>query len=346
MDVRKEIVGLLAEISALDVDLLDAALELPPGDMGDYALPCFKLAKQLRKAPPAIAEDLAEKAQGKRDFLERVEAVGGYVNFFLNRPMYTADTIGRALDNGGFPEPKPEPRTETILLEYSSPNIAKPFHVGHAFTTLLGHSLARIHEHLGYPVVRLNHLGDYGTQFGKLISAYEHWGDEAELEKDPIGELSRIYVRFHQEEEKDPALSEEGRVHFRRLEEGEEKETRLWAHFRELSLREFERLYKRLGVTFDSYNGESFYSDRIPAVVAMLKEKGLLEESEGGHGGASGRTGPSAVHRPQVRRRDHLCVAGPGRRPLPEGDLRFPQERLCGRSAAVAAFPAGVLRAG
>ncbi len=281
MDVRSEIVDLLIRLTGLDPVQMSAALEVPPSDMGDFALPCFKLAKALRKAPAAIAADIAARAAGQLASLDRVEAVGGYVNFFLNQKNYTADTIRRTLEAGGRLGSSDIGSGKTVILEYSSPNIAKPFHVGHAFTTILGHSLARIYDHLGYPVVRMNHLGDYGTQFGKLISAYLRWGDEQALEAAPIDELFRIYVKFHKEAEEHPELEDEGRMYFRKLEEGSAKEVAIWQRFKDLSLREFDRLYKRLGVSFDNYNGESFYSDKIPAVVEMLQSKGILEESQG-----------------------------------------------------------------
>lgn len=284
MDAKSDIVYLLTQLTGLESSFIHTALEVPPAGMGDYALPCFKLAKSLRQAPQAIAADLAARA-AEPDRLpasvERIRADGGYVNFFLRQSVFTAATIRATLSVGGQIGVSNEGAGKTVLLEYSSPNIAKPFHVGHAFTTILGHSLARIFDHLGYSVVRMNHLGDYGTQFGKLIAAYLRWGDEQALEQDPIAELFRIYVLFHQEAASDPALEEEGRRHFRLLEEGAPREKEIWQRFRDLSLREFERVYRRLGVSFDNYNGESFYSDQIPAVVNMLRQKGLLEESEG-----------------------------------------------------------------
>ncbi|MBP7401029.1 MAG: arginine--tRNA ligase [Clostridia bacterium] len=284
MDARNDIIELLAHLTGLPEEQLNPALEIPPAGMGDYALPCFKLSKAMRKAPPAIAADIAGRAAAEGNLppsLDRIEAIGGYVNFFLRQGAYTAGVVRSALEAGPNLGCSDEGRGKPVVLEYSSPNIAKPFHVGHAFTTVIGHSLSRIYAHLGYPVIRMNHLGDYGTQFGKLISAYLRWGDEAALEAAPIDELFRIYVKFHKEAEEHPELEDEGRMYFRRLEEGSEREVSIWQRFKDLSLREFERLYRRLGVTFDNYNGESFYSDQIPAVVDMLREKGLLEESQG-----------------------------------------------------------------
>ena len=284
MDAKSEIVNLLAHLTGLEVAFLHSVVEVPPAGMGDYALPCFKLAKSLRQAPSIIAADLAERAADPALLpatVERIRADGGYVNFFLRQQVYTASVIRAILAGGEQIGASNEGAGKTVLLEYSSPNIAKPFHVGHAFTTILGHSLARIYDHLGYTVVRLNHLGDYGTQFGKLIAAYLRWGDEQALEEDPIAELFRIYVLFHQKATHDPTLEAEGRKHFRLLEEGAEREKAIWQRFRDLSLREFARVYRRLGVSFDNYNGESFYSDQIQTVVEMLRQKNLLEESDG-----------------------------------------------------------------
>ncbi|MBR4723712.1 MAG: arginine--tRNA ligase, partial [Clostridia bacterium] len=201
--------------------------------------------------------------------------------FFYNRTEFTKDIIESIVENGEDYGKSNCGEGKTVLVEYSSPNIAKPFHIGHLFTTALGHSLARIYDFLGYDVKRLNHLGDWGTQFGKLICAYKLWGDDEAIEKDAIGELLKIYVKFHEEAEKNPELETEAREHFKRLEDGEEEETRLWQKFRDLSLKEFKRVYDMLGVDFDSYNGESFYSDKMPEVVEILKEKNLLTESDG-----------------------------------------------------------------
>jgi arginyl-tRNA synthetase len=207
--------------------------------------------------------------------------VGGYLNFFLDRGVFVGTVVADTLAAGERLGASEEGAGKTVLVEFSSPNIAKPFHVGHAFTTILGQSLYKLYSHLGYPVVRMNHLGDYGTQFGKLIVAFERWGDEAALEADPIRELLRVYVRFHDEAKADPTMDDEARARFLALEEGRPAEMALWKRFRDLSLKEFARVYDRMGIAFDDYSGESFYSDRIPAVVAMLREKGLLEESEG-----------------------------------------------------------------
>ncbi len=282
MDVRTDIAGLLAGPTGLDPAAIRDLLETPPDSrMGDYAFPCFPLAKTMRKAPSAIAAALQDLIPAGVSWLDRTVAVGGYLNFYLDRPAFVRRQAEEARQAGDRFGASDEGRGRTIVVEFSSPNIAKPFHVGHAFSTALGQSLYRIHAHLGYHVVRMNHLGDYGTQFGKLISAYRRWGDEAALEAAPIAELLRIYVRFHEAAREDPALEDEARTLFRRLEDGAPEEIALWKRFRDLSLKEFGRVYDRLDVAFDNDNGESFYGPMIPAVVERLRERGLLEESEG-----------------------------------------------------------------
>ena len=271
----------ISELCGVETEQMLKLLETPPEQkLGDLAFPCFSLAKSMRKAPQLIAKELSEKfAEDK--YIEKAEAVGGYLNFFYNRAEFTKDVINAIFEKGENYGKSDLGKGKTVLVEYSSPNIAKPFHIGHLFTTALGHSLARIYEFLGYDVKRLNHLGDWGTQFGKLICAYKLWGDDAAMEKDAIGELLKIYVKFHEEAEKEPALEDTAREHFKRLEDGAEEETALWQKFRDLSLKEFEKVYDMLGVEFDSYNGESFYSDKMPEVVEILKEKNLLTESDG-----------------------------------------------------------------
>jgi len=282
MDYRAKIVHWLSGETGLAADKIDGWLEIPPQPtLGDYAFPCFQLAKTLRQAPPAIAARLAEQARAGLGEEVKAQAVQGYLNFFIDRQSYIGHVISRTLSAGDQLGASDEGAGQTVIVEFSSPNIAKPFHVGHAFTTILGHALYKIYDRLGYKVVRMNHLGDYGTQFGKLIVAYRLWGDEAALTHEPIRELLRIYIKFHDEAKLRPELETEARDAFRRLEAGEPAEKALWQHFRDLSLEEFSAVYQRLGVEFDNYNGESFYSDQIPAVVDMLRAKGLLIESNG-----------------------------------------------------------------
>lgn len=279
LDEIKEMISKRCDLSIHETELL---LETPPDQaMGDLALPCFRFAKTERKAPAQIAASLAEEFSRLSEDRFQVRASGPYVNFDLDRSRFARELFAEAYTNTEFAGKRDIGEQKTILIEFSSPNIAKHFHVGHAFTTFIGDSLARIYDYLGFNVVRLNHLGDYGTQFGKLISGWKRWGNEKALKENAINELMRVYVKFHAEAEKNPELDTEARDYFRRLESGEEEEVKLWKRFRDLSLEEFERLYERMNIRFDNYNGESFYSDRIPAVVEILRDKNLLVESEG-----------------------------------------------------------------
>lgn len=281
MDYKAYVTDRLAELTDLEKAVIENAVEIPPEEkMGDLAFPCFPLAKVLHKAPPIIAKELAEKFADDAA-LGKVEAVGGYVNFFYNRAEFEKNTIA-AINKAGYNWGASDiGHGKTVLVEYSSPNIAKPFHIGHLFSTAVGNSLARIYKHLGYDVQSLNHLGDWGTQFGKLISAYKRWGNKEVIDKDPINELLKIYVKFHEEAEKNPELEDEARDYFKLLEDGDEETTALWKYFREVSLVEYKKTYDKLGVTFDSYNGEAFYHDKMDEVVNILRDKGLLVESEG-----------------------------------------------------------------
>ena len=284
MDYKELIAGNISAVTGLEKDKVFELIEIPPRlDMGDFAFPCFTLAKTLRKAPPLIATELAANeaiTNGAKEEL-KAAAVGPYLNFKLDRKVLAKELITEIRGAGDTFGTEKIGEGKNVIVEFSSPNIAKPFHVGHAFTTILGESISNIYAKLGYNVIRFNHLGDYGTQFGKLITAWRLWGDEKAMEKDAIEELTRIYVKFHQEAKNDETLEDTARDNFRKLEEGNEEEVALWKMFRDLSLEVFEKTYSRLGVKFDNYNGESFYSSRIPAVVDLLRDKGLLEESEG-----------------------------------------------------------------
>jgi len=280
-DYKLEIAKEIQKKVNLDLDQIYSVIEIPPQtDMGDYAFPCFQLSKTLRKAPMQIAAELASAVQ-KLSFVKKIEQKGGFLNFFIDPASFIFEITEETIQKGEQIGSSEEGNGKTVLVEYSSPNIAKPFHIGHAFTTILGNALYRIYDHMGYTTVRLNHLGDYGTQFGKLISAYKRWGNEKDLEEQPIKELLRIYVKFHEEAKKDLSLEDEARMYFKNLEDGKDEEKGLWKRFRDLSLKEFSLIYDRLGVSFDDLNGESFYSDKIPEVVSMLKEKNLLVESDG-----------------------------------------------------------------
>lgn len=270
-----------SEIEDLTLEEITALIEVPPNkEMGDYAFPCFKLAKIFRKAPNAIAEDLAGKIQPTDD-INKIINLGGYVNFFVNKESLAKKVINQVLsekENYGKSE---FGKGKTVVVEFSSPNIAKPFHIGHVRTTVIGNALSKIYQSQGYHVEKLNHLGDYGTQFGKLIVAYKLWGDKQAVEKDPIKELLKLYIRFHDEAEVKPEMEDEAREWFTKLENGDQEAKDLWQWFRDESLKEFSRVYDLLDIDFDSYVGESFYSDKMPAVIEELKEKNLLVESDG-----------------------------------------------------------------
>lgn len=280
MDYKVKIAELIKQHVDLEVEAIEKLIEIPPKpEMGDYAFPCFQLSKVMRKAPNMIAEEL--KGLIDSEGFERIESLGPYLNFFVDKGVFAKNTLNKVLEEGENYGASNIGEGKTVCVEYSSPNIAKPFHVGHLFTTAIGNSLYKMFKKEGYNTVGLNHLGDWGTQFGKLISAYNRWVDEEALEKAPIDELLRIYVKFHEEAKKDPSLEDEARANFKALENGDAEATALWNRFRDLSLKEFERVYDILDVKFDSLNGEAFYNDKMDVVVDELKEKGLLVESNG-----------------------------------------------------------------
>ncbi|AFH61059.1 arginine--tRNA ligase [Paenibacillus caseinilyticus] len=272
---------LAGKFEGLDRETLADLIEYPPNpQMGDLSLPCFKLAKQLRKAPQAIAEELKAGWTGDES-VERVDAVAGYFNVYLNPAKFAAQVVGEVREKGDRYGSQNIGQGRNIVIDFSSPNIAKTFHIGHLRSTVIGNALYKIFEFLGYNSVGINHLGDWGTQFGKLIVAYKLWGDKDAVEADGIAELQRIYVKFHDEADKNPALDDEARAWFVKLEQGDAEATELWRWFVDISLKEFHKMYDLLGVTFDSYAGESFYNDKMAAVVEELKAKNLLEEDQG-----------------------------------------------------------------
>jgi arginyl-tRNA synthetase len=257
-------------------------IEIPANkDMGDYSLPCFKLAKELKKAPQMIANDIKEKLKINEEIVSKVEVVNGYLNFYIN-PLAIAGTVLQEFDakKESFGDSKIG-NNKTIVIDYSSPNIAKPFHIGHLRSTVIGNALYNIYKFLGYNVVGINHLGDYGTQFGKLIEGYKRWGNEYDIENNPIDELTKIYVRINNLCKEDESVLEECRNNFKKLEDGDKYCTELWQKFRDLSLKEFQKVYDLLDVHFDSLNGEAFYSDKMPEIVDILEKTGKLVESEG-----------------------------------------------------------------
>lgn len=282
--MKAQLIDILAEnIQEMEKEEIASALEIPKkSDMGDFAFPCFKLAKVYRKAPNMIAEDLTQKILEKNyDIFSKVENVGGYINFFFAKEQFAKQlvkTVG--VEDFGASH---EGEGKTICIDYSSPNVAKNFHVGHLRTTIIGNSLYKIYSKLGYHVERINHLGDWGTQFGKLIVAYKRWGSKEAVEKNGISELMKIYVKFHQEADKDDSLNDEARAWFVKMEQGDEEALSIWQWFKEISLVEYKRIYKLLGMEFDHYTGESFYRDKTQAVVDELNDKHLLVESDGAH---------------------------------------------------------------
>ncbi|PHV70614.1 arginine--tRNA ligase [Sporanaerobium hydrogeniformans] len=277
-----EIAKLLSnKIDYLNQDEIYNMLEIPTNtEMGDFAFPCFKLAKELRKAPPIIAKEIKESL-GESEIVERTENVNAYVNFFLNKMALVKSILSDVLEQKEYYGISQTKELGNIVIDYSSPNIAKPFHVGHLRSTVIGNSLYRIYEALGYKCVGVNHLGDWGTQFGKLIVAYKKYSSKEDVEEKGISELLRIYVLFHDEAKKYPEMEQEARDYFTKMENGDEEALALWNWFKSVSLKEFERVYDMLGVKFDSYNGEAFYNDKMSVVVKELEDKGLIEISEG-----------------------------------------------------------------
>lgn len=278
--MKNKIVSLIENnIDGLSAEDISALIEIPPKpELGDFAFPCFRLAKTMHKAPQAIATDI-KAAIGEVDFLDDIQVQGAYLNFFVNKETFVKAMVDAAIaeDFGASTVGS----GQTICIDYSSPNVAKNFHVGHLRTTIIGNALYKIYSKLGYQVVRINHLGDWGTQFGKLIVAYKAWGDEETVKRDGVAELMKLYVKFHEEAEKKPALNDEARAWFTKMEHGDEEALGIWQWFKDISLIEYKRTYELLGVDFDYYMGESFYRDKTADVVERLTNAELLTESDG-----------------------------------------------------------------
>ena len=281
IDFKSIIANEISKVVSINQDEIKKSIEKPKGtENGDYAFPCFRLAKTLKKAPQAIATEIKENIQINENQITKVEVVGGYLNFFVNKEllakevlqeMANAEEYGKsAIGNG-----------KNIVIDYSAPNIAKPFHIGHLRSTVIGAALYKIYKYLGYNVTGINHLGDYGTQFGKLIEGYKLWGNEYNIEENPIDELTKIYIRINQACKEDEQILENCRNNFKKLEDGDPYCVELWQKFRELSLKEFQKVYDLLGSKFDSWNGEAFYSDKMSEIVEILEKSGKLIESEG-----------------------------------------------------------------
>ena len=281
LDFKKEIATAIAKAVELNSDELYSYIEIPKDQSnGDYAFPCFKLAKELRKPPMAIADEIKEKIELNNEIIEKVDVVSGYLNFFVNKETL-AKTILAEIDANSEYGKSSIGNGKNIVIDYSAPNIAKPFHIGHLRSTVIGGALYKIYKYLGYNTIGVNHLGDYGTQFGKMIEGYTMWKDEYDLVNDPIGQLMDIYVRINNLCKEDENVLEKCRNNFKRLEDGDPYCVEIWEKFKNLSLKEFQKVYDLLGSKFDSWNGEAFYSDKMPEVIDILEKTGKLVESQG-----------------------------------------------------------------
>lgn len=281
-DFKMQIAEKIAEVTSIDANEIKGYIEIPKdANMGDYAFPCFSLAKSLRKAPPMIASDIKEKIDIENTDIETVEMVGGYLNFTISKNELAKVVLEEiALKNEDYGKSEIG-NGKKIVIDYSAPNIAKPFHIGHLRSTVIGGALYNIYKYLGYTVTGVNHLGDYGTQFGKLIEGYKLWGQEYNIDENPIEELTKIYIRINEACKQDEQVLENCRNNFKKLEDGDEYCTKVWEKFRSLSLKEFKKVYELLGSKFDSWNGEAFYSDKMPEVIDILSKTGRLVESQG-----------------------------------------------------------------
>ena len=289
LDIKKEISEQIAKtIENVESKEIYTYIEVPKDTKnGDYAFPCFRLAKTLRKSPPEIANQIKEKLEengiSKSEIIKKVEIAGGYLNFYISSKIFTKEVLEQISNNEKFGiEPEDDKNKEkNIVIDYSAPNIAKPFHIGHLRSTVIGAALYNIYKYLGYNVTGINHLGDYGTQFGKLIEGYKRWGKEYDIDSDPINELTKIYIRINTACKEDKQILQACRDNFKKLEDGDSYCVEIWKKFRELSLKEFQRVYNLLGSTFDSWNGEAFYSDKMQEVIEILEKTGKLIESQG-----------------------------------------------------------------
>lgn len=283
IDFKQVIANQISNVTNLDENELKSYIEKPKETKnGDYSFPCFRLAKELKKAPPVIANEIKEKLEmnSNCEEIEKIDVIGGYLNFFINKKNLVKEVLKDvsidteyAKNNIGA--------NKNIVIDYSAPNIAKQFHIGHLRSTVIGASLYNIYKYLGYNVTGVNHLGDYGTQFGKLIEGYKLWGQEYDIESDPINELTKIYIRINEACKQDETILENCRNNFKKLEEGDKYCVEVWQKFRDLSLKEFQKVYNLLGSKFDSWNGESFYSDKMPEIIDILDKTGKLIESQG-----------------------------------------------------------------
>ena len=282
INFKKEIAKSISEITNIEEKELESYIEIPPNsDLGDYAFPCFKLAKTLRKAPPAIAEEIKENIHVDENIIEKIEIVGGYLNIYINKTTLVANVLKEIAEKQEKYGSSTIGEGKNVVIDYSAPNIAKPFHIGHLRSTVIGGALYKIYNFLGYNSVGINYLGDWGLQFGKVMAGYDMWKDEYDFSQSEIQAILKIYIRFNQEEKEKPELTEKAREYFKRLEDGCKKEVETWKWIRKISLENYQKTYNLLNSKFDSYNGESYYNDKMDSVVEELREKGLLKESEG-----------------------------------------------------------------
>ena len=286
IDYKKIIAEKISSVTQINKEELETYLEIPKDTKnGDYAFPCFRLAKELKKAPPAIATEIKEKLDFEekiddKNAVQKVEIAGGYLNFYINKELLTKQVLSEIAENEDYGKSEIG-KGKNIVIDYSAPNIAKPFHIGHLRSTVIGGALYNIYKYLGYNTIGINHLGDYGTQFGKLIEGYKLWGEEYDIEKDPINELIKIYIRINNACKEDESILNNCRNNFKKLEDGDSYYVELWKKIRDLSLKEFQKVYDLLGSKFDSWNGEAFYSDKMLEVIQILERTGKLVESKG-----------------------------------------------------------------
>ncbi len=282
INFEKEVAKMISECTKISEEEIVEYIEIPPDDkMGDYAFPCFKLAKTLKKAPVIIASEIKENIKINEEVIEKMETIGGYLNFYINKNTLIKNVLEEIESKNSKYGKSNIGKEKNIVIDYSAPNIAKPFHIGHLRSTVIGGALYNIYKYLGYNVIGINHLGDYGTQFGKMIEGYKLWGKEYNLDENPIEKLTEIYVRINNLCKEDENVLNECRNNFKKLEEGDKYCIELWEKFKNLSLKEFQKVYDLLGSSFDSWNGEAFYTDKMPEVIKILEQTGKLEESEG-----------------------------------------------------------------
>lgn len=282
VNFKQKIAKEISEITKIPENQIVEYIEVPTDEkMGDFSFPCFKLAKELKKAPQMIAQEIKENIKFPEGFMQNIEVVNGYLNFYITSQEYVSNVLTEVAEKQEEYGKSTIGNGKNVVVDYSAPNIAKPFHIGHLRSTVIGNAIYKTYKHLGYNCTGVNHLGDYGTQFGKLIEGYKRWGEEYKVEENPIDELTKIYVRINNLCKEDESVLEECRNNFKKLEDGDEYCTKIWTKFKDLSLKEFQKVYKLLNVEFDSWNGEAFYSDKMGEVVDILKQKNLLQQSEG-----------------------------------------------------------------